>query len=68
MEGEQVRGRERGAYMVAEGGEGDRLAATGAFYRRKDLGYAGSLFVRDLGHRKERGEREGGIELSRNVD
>lgn len=61
MEGEHVRGRERGAYMLAEGGEGDWLAATGAFYRRKGLGYAGSVFVRDLGHVKEGGGREGGV-------
>lgn len=54
MEGEHVWGRERGAHMVAEGGEGDWLAATGAFYRREDLGCAGGLSMGDLGHKNER--------------
>ena len=47
---------EWGAYGVTEVGEGDRHTATGAFYGRQHLGYAGSLFW----HRKERGGGGGG--------
>lgn len=46
--------------MFAEVGEGDGLTTIGAFYGWEGL-------VRGLGHRKERGARQGGIELVRNV-
>lgn len=58
VEGEDGRERERGAHMVTEAGEGDQQTAAGAFYGRKDLGYAGSVL--NLSHGKE---RRGGIQL-----